>query len=323
MRSSQGGDGPGILAAKCPSCLKSVYAAEQALGPGATPYHKSCLRCTHCHKVLDPFSILEHGYDPYCKICHSKAFGTKGVGFGNAVVAEYAPRTPSNPASPTHLPPPSPIIPSASNSTREEAEEEERTRAWSPQQRVQPHTPSQPAPPELSPACSGADEQDFEPPSLSSLQIIVTPRPKPSASPSATSLSNAPAGPPSPHQASLKYPLTPPPKPPKPVLPYPPARAASSSPYNPRPAPAFTRPAFGIDGPQRCPACSQTVYHAEQVLAIGKKWHKRCLRCAVCSKALDSNFSERAGKPYCTKCYDVHFGTGAHGFVLRAGFAAK
>ena len=29
----------------------------------------------------------------------------------------------------------------------------------------------------------------------------------------------------------------------------------------------------------RCPKCNQPVYHAEEVLAAGKKWHKTCFKC--------------------------------------------
>lgn len=29
----------------------------------------------------------------------------------------------------------------------------------------------------------------------------------------------------------------------------------------------------------RCPKCNQPVYHAEEVLAIGQKWHRTCFRC--------------------------------------------
>jgi len=321
--------------AKCPGCLKSVYAAEQALGPAATPYHKSCLRCTRCRKVLDQSNMLEHGYDPYCKPCHSKTFGTKGVGYGNAVVAEYSPRSPScnhptSPgtlpttqlSSPPHLPFEEPACcssPSIDVSGR--AEEENLSVPFDP--------PSQPPPPP--PPMEQEQEQDYETVSseLSSLHISIKRRPTPSSQEQpleeehsegrggqARGLASSPpllwASQPK------RNPLTPPPKPPKPAFPLPAARAASSSPYNPR-----TTTAFSLDGPQRCPACSQTVYHAEQVLAIGKKWHKRCLRCSSCAKALDSNLAERAGKPYCPKCYDQLFGAAANGFVLRAGFVAK
>ncbi|POW00519.1 hypothetical protein PSTT_13072 [Puccinia striiformis] len=69
------------IAAKCPSCLNF------RTGCDAIPQELSEMHPVP--KVLDPFNILEHGYDPYCKICHSKSFGTKGVGYGNAVVGEY------------------------------------------------------------------------------------------------------------------------------------------------------------------------------------------------------------------------------------------
>lgn len=31
--------------------------------------------------------------------------------------------------------------------------------------------------------------------------------------------------------------------------------------------------------PEYCPRCSKAVYFAEQVLALGKKYHKLCLKC--------------------------------------------
>jgi hypothetical protein len=220
---------------------------------------------------LDPFSILEHGYDPYCKICHSKAFGTKGVGFGNAVVAEYPPRSPSNPTSPKLQSLVSPTIPFGTL-------REERAGAYSPSN--PDLVPLEPVPDHHAPIQaelkSPNEESDVKPPSLSSLQIIVKPRPKASNVPDVlqadrTSISRSPSST-LPSTGQLGLPFTPPPKPNTQALPLP-ARAASSSPYNLRPTPTFPRPGFGADGPQRCPACSQTVYHAEQVLAIGKKWH--------------------------------------------------
>jgi len=36
-----------------------------------------------------------------------------------------------------------------------------------------------------------------------------------------------------------------------------------------------------------CPNCNKTVFFAEEVRAIGKSWHKRCLKCAQCNKALN------------------------------------
>lgn len=60
----------------CARCSKSVYAAEQVLGPGRKAYHRPCLSCTQCSKRLDSLSLLEHDEMPYCKPCHSRNFGT-------------------------------------------------------------------------------------------------------------------------------------------------------------------------------------------------------------------------------------------------------
>ncbi|KAG8684199.1 hypothetical protein FRC11_012476 [Ceratobasidium sp. 423] len=45
---------------KCPHCEKTVYAAEQIIGPGRQAYHKFCLKCASCNKRLDSYSLVEH-----------------------------------------------------------------------------------------------------------------------------------------------------------------------------------------------------------------------------------------------------------------------
>lgn len=46
----------------------------------------------------------------------------------------------------------------------------------------------------------------------------------------------------------------------------------------------------------KCPTCDKSVYFNEQVLALEKAYHKRCLKCAQCSKVLDpGGFSDRGG----------------------------
>jgi len=53
-----------------------------------------------------------------------------------------------------------------------------------------------------------------------------------------------------------------------------------------------------------CPNCGKTVYFAEEVRALGKSWHKRCLKCAQCNIALDAGkVNDRQGKVYCKSCY--------------------
>jgi len=54
----------------------------------------------------------------------------------------------------------------------------------------------------------------------------------------------------------------------------------------------------------KCPTCTKTVYFAEEVKAGGQSYHKRCLKCAQCGKALDSGTAnDRDKKVYCKMCY--------------------
>ena len=44
-------------------------------------------------------------------------------------------------------------------------------------------------------------------------------------------------------------------------------------------------------GGASCPVCGKTVYFAEEVVAEGKKFHKRCFKCSECNKLLDRYFN--------------------------------
>jgi len=72
---------PGV----CPRCNKNVYFAEEFRCCGKS-WHKLCLNCTECSKVVEPGRILEHELKVYCKECHRNLFGTKGYGYGGALV---------------------------------------------------------------------------------------------------------------------------------------------------------------------------------------------------------------------------------------------
>ncbi|CAG5132657.1 unnamed protein product [Candidula unifasciata] len=59
----------------------------------------------------------------------------------------------------------------------------------------------------------------------------------------------------------------------------------------------------------KCPRCQQNVYFAEEVRALGKKFHKQCLKCLECRKLLDStNCNEHEDNIYCNSCYRRNFG---------------
>lgn len=66
-----------------------------------------------------------------------------------------------------------------------------------------------------------------------------------------------------------------------------------------------------------CPRCGKNVYFAEQMKAIGKTWHKGCLRCSSCNTLLDSKrLNEKDGKPLCGRCYSKLHGPQGSGYAL-------
>ncbi|KAL7078556.1 hypothetical protein ACQ4LE_002597 [Meloidogyne hapla] len=66
---------------KCPKCGKSVYAAEKMVA-GGYDWHKFCFKCGMCNKLLDSTNACPHEAELFCKQCHGRKFGPKGVGFG-------------------------------------------------------------------------------------------------------------------------------------------------------------------------------------------------------------------------------------------------
>jgi hypothetical protein len=54
----------------------------------------------------------------------------------------------------------------------------------------------------------------------------------------------------------------------------------------------------------KCPTCQKAVYFAEEAKCAGQSYHKRCLKCHLCNKALDTGTAnDRQGKVYCKHCY--------------------
>nr|XP_034335287.1 uncharacterized protein LOC105343695 isoform X8 [Crassostrea gigas] len=72
-------------------------------------------------------------------------------------------------------------------------------------------------------------------------------------------------------------------------------------------------------GGDQCPRCGKQVYFAEEVRAVGKKYHKLCLRCASCNKGLDSsNCTDHHDNVYCKNCHGKLFGPKGYGFASGA-----
>jgi hypothetical protein len=73
---------------------------------------------------------------------------------------------------------------------------------------------------------------------------------------------------------------------------------------------------WGGDTPV-CPKCGQNVYFAEQVKAVGKTFHKGCLRCFECNTLLDSSrLRDHNGDPLCMRCYGKLHGPQGGGYAL-------
>eukprot|EP00092_Neocalanus_flemingeri_P025526 GFUD01027674.1.p1 GENE.GFUD01027674.1~~GFUD01027674.1.p1 ORF type:complete len:223 (+),score=68.70 GFUD01027674.1:62-670(+) len=59
----------------------------------------------------------------------------------------------------------------------------------------------------------------------------------------------------------------------------------------------------------QCPACKTSVFPAESFMAADRKpFHKKCVKCKTCSKALNSSsINEHQTQLYCQACYDNLF----------------
>merc|ERR1712002_845835 len=62
-------------------------------------------------------------------------------------------------------------------------------------------------------------------------------------------------------------------------------------------------------GSPQCPACARSVFPAESFMAADRKpFHKQCVKCKTCGKALTSaTINEHQTQLYCSPCYDIIF----------------
>ncbi|KAG1852626.1 hypothetical protein C8R48DRAFT_724261 [Suillus tomentosus] len=337
----------------CPRCNKAVYAAEQVMGPGRKLYHKPCLACTTCNKRLDSFTLLEHDQEPYCKTCHVRNFGTRDLRHANLPHRDDMATPPPLPASPVRNSFPAPTFirgESVDLSQRRGARSPVRAQnsstgrymngAMSPSpilkansvlparfnrspnnpivelssentnqtvntilhhEGVREETPAESTP---SPALT------FTGTATSTVRIGDMPRTVPlSPTKSANNGTNT--------TSTLKLSSV--------TL----ARS-SSSPMTPlQPTSTGTRygvafgsggtpvKAFSAGATPTCPRCGKNVYFAEQMKAIGKTWHKGCLRCKECNTPLDSTrLTEKDGDPLCHRCYSKLHGPAGNGYAL-------
>ncbi|XP_068088690.1 cysteine-rich protein 3 isoform X2 [Hyperolius riggenbachi] len=86
------------MSSPCPKCYKPVYYAEKVSSLGKN-WHRFCLKCELCAKVLSAGSHAEHDGKPYChKPCYAVLYGPKGVNIGGvgSYIYDTAPRPTEN-----------------------------------------------------------------------------------------------------------------------------------------------------------------------------------------------------------------------------------
>lgn len=85
---------------------------------------------------------------------------------------------------------------------------------------------------------------------------------------------------------------------------------------------------LGGSASPKCADCGKTVYKMEELIAIGKTWHKDCFRCGAsdtsgngCKKKLGlTEYSDHGSVPWCKTCYTKGFGP--KGFNMSVGSGA-
>ncbi|KAI0799822.1 hypothetical protein BC629DRAFT_1285080 [Irpex lacteus] len=314
----------------CPRCNKAVYAAEQIMGPGRKLYHKPCLSCASCKKRLDSYSLVEHDEEA---ICHVKNFGTRDLRHANLPDRDDVFISP--PTSPTRaVPPPLPArsSPSAPALPPRKATGNgngvfDGPRATSPTSplfrpnrtytSVRQPTTKPTTPPAVDDKPQSKDDEDWDPPVVNGSGVGTPshtgrgvgglPRTVPLGaairSPSAMSNGRTMHVPLAPASIGVRY-----------------GAALGGGGGNGRFGSPMTPMGTGRQwggGTPVCPKCQKTVYFAEQVKAIGKTYHRGCLRCTGCNTSLDSSkLTEKDGDPYCKHCYGKRYGPAGSGYAL-------
>lgn len=58
-----------------------------------------------------------------------------------------------------------------------------------------------------------------------------------------------------------------------------------------------------------CPQCGRTVYFAEEIKALKRKWHRLCFKCVSCKRTLEpGKCTEHEGQLFCHQCHRQQFG---------------
>ncbi|XP_059468790.1 muscle LIM protein Mlp84B-like isoform X1 [Neocloeon triangulifer] len=311
---------------KCPKCGKSVYAAEERVA-GGLKFHKMCFKCGLCNKLLDSTNCTEHEGELFCKVCHARKYGPKGYGFGGGAGC-------------------------LSMDTGEHLE-------GKPEEATNGHTngvakvktgKAKAAEGEGCPRCGcivyaaeqmlarGRGWQSFYCPRCSPQLMRRNLNVKPVPSRSTDALPTILQAMREKHEVQGRDTFRPPP--PKvcygkrfgpkgygygqgagalqcDVL----MEDGANAPVAPKTTLVDTTSIKAPPG-QGCPRCGGSVFAAEQVLAKGSMWHRKCFKCRDCTKTLDSVLAcDGPDKDvYCKTCYGKKWGPHGYGFACGSGF---
>ncbi|KAM8945254.1 cysteine-rich protein 3 [Pelodytes ibericus] len=89
------------MTSQCPQCHAPVFFAEKVSSLGKN-WHRFCLKCELCNKILTAGGHAEHDGRPYChKPCYAALYGPKGVNIGGVgcYIYDTSPKSP-----PSHVP---------------------------------------------------------------------------------------------------------------------------------------------------------------------------------------------------------------------------
>ncbi|XP_063379703.1 muscle LIM protein Mlp84B isoform X1 [Cydia fagiglandana] len=284
---------------KCPKCGKSVYAAEERVA-GGYKFHKTCFKCGMCNKSLDSTNCAEHESELYCKNCHGRKYGPKGYGFGGGAGC---------------------LSMDAGDQFKEPAAEGVRTNGACLEPRVIAKAP----PGEGCPRCGGyvyaaeqmlargkgyhrrcfkciscnrtldstmhCDGPDREIYCRGCYAQRFGPRGIGHGGMSTLGL-----------MCDIKD-------------------LEWQSDQAPKTTLIDTTSIMAPPG-KGCPRCGGVVFAAEQVLAKGREWHRKCFKCRDCTKTLDSIIACDGpdGEVYCKTCYGKKWGPHGYGFACGYGF---
>ncbi|KAI7855074.1 hypothetical protein BDC45DRAFT_534765 [Circinella umbellata] len=315
-------------APQCQRCHKSVYMAEQVIGPGGA-YHRSCLTCKECNKRLDSTTLTERDNEAYCKVCYNRKWGPKGYGFASGasflsteskmpkeILEEQGQLQPSEPSSSNTNNTPQ-LPPRKSSSPPPFMVQQQREQEVSPP--LSFRKPSSSLFEKETESTSSTTSHVPTSSNWSTKQVIPGTKPpvptKPlvptTTKPTSFSSISTPSHPPSPKSvAPPSLPNRPPQTPPRPqqqpFIATKPAYLNTS--YTPK------KVNINIQN-DTCTKCGKAVYAAELAMGAGNKYHKFCLKCTECGKLLSStNMVDKDFDLYCRGCHAKLHGPKGFGY---------